>query len=193
MFDNMDSYQIAFWICAISGSVFFVLKALMSIMAGLDHGLDVNTAEHEFGHEGSDGSDAAFKVVSINSLTGFVMMFGWMGLASYEQFGLSAPVSLLIALLAGLLALYITGAIFQAASKLTDPGAQFRLHDALGATATVYQRIPASGKGQIQMSLAGMTREIEAVSEHGIDIPSNDSVKIVKIVDSNTVSVEKVQ
>ena len=118
------------------------------------------------------------------------MMFGWVGLAMYEQGNIL--LALPSAFVAGLLTMYITAFIFRAAAKLAGGGARFDIKDSIGKTANVYQRIGSGGRGRIQISLADVTHELDAISEDGTDIDSFSSVEIVRTVDDNTVSVKKI-
>lgn len=191
MFEGMDNYQTIFWVCAIAGTAAFAIKTATSLLIGADHDLDGGIGEvHEVAHDGIESSDAAFQLISITSLTGFFMMFGWIGLAMYEQGNIL--IAFLSAFVAGLLTMYITAFIFRAAAKLAGGGARFDIKDSIGKTANVYQRIGSGGRGRIQISLADVTHEIDAISEDGADIDSFSSVEIVRAVDGNTVSVKKI-
>ena len=57
---------------------------------------------------------------------------------------------------------------------------------------SVYLRIPAtgSGKGKVQVSQNGSVHELDALTD-GDEIPSGAKVKIVEIIDNETVKVEK--
>jgi len=190
MFTGLDSFQVTFWICAIGGTAFFVLKALTSAFAGFDHDLGGDGgAAHDVVHHGDESSDAAFKIISITSLTGFFMMFGWIGLAVYDQAGYGSGVSLAVAFLAGLGTMYMTALIFKGAGKLSGGGARFDINSTVGQRANVYQKIPASGKGRIQIMVADVTHEIDAISEEGKEIESFANVTVVRVVNSDTVSV----
>ena len=148
MFEGMDTYETAFWIFAVAGTTLFVLKTLMMIVAGMEHGSDVD----------ADGSDVAFKLLSINSVTGFFMMFGWVGLAAYKQAELSGGLSVVCGFLAGLFAMYLISMLFLSALKLVSSGTQYRIEDTVGKQASVYEAIPAQGNGRIQVVLEDITR-----------------------------------
>lgn len=190
MLETADNLEIGFWMCAVAGTLLFALKALMSIMGGMEHGLDVESGHPNLAHEGIEGSDAAFKLFSINSLTGFFMMFGWTGLSCYKQFGMGAFASFACATAIGVFTMYVTGLLFKGASMLVSQGSQFSVEKAIGKVGTVYQRIPANGRGRIQMNIEGATHEIDAVSESKCDIESHKNIKVVRVIDSRTVSVK---
>ncbi len=76
---------------------------------------------------------------------------------------------------------------------MVSKGGTFSIKSTVGKKASVYQKIPADGKGRINYSLPGSnTRELDAVSEDKKDIESFKTVEIVNTIDNNTVSVREV-
>ena len=115
--------ELTFWGFAIFGTTFFLLRVVSMIIGfGAEHA-DVGDVGHDVGHDVPHGSEAlgtdhhshdlaatdtAFKLVSINSITGFFMVFGWAGLAAFKDHELSEAMSLLVASIAGVLMMYLT-------------------------------------------------------------------------------------
>lgn len=95
----------------------------------------------------------------------------------------------LIAFTAGLCVVFILGAIFKSAKKLRSQGSIFRIDDAIGKEATVYQDIPRTGTGKITLSLNNLTYEIDAISSHPDELPSFTKVQIIDKADDKTVVV----
>jgi hypothetical protein len=188
MFEDLNAYQLTFWFCALFGTGFFLINTFLSFFSGIDSGLDIPS--HETVHEGVGSPDAAFQLLSLTSLTGFLMMFGWVGLAAFEQYQLSYPLSLACALVAGTATMYLTASIFAGAKKLASDGSAFDINQTLGKRATVYSRIPEHGKGQIQIAISNLTHEVDALSENSVIIESNTNVEVVKIIDQSTVVVK---
>ncbi|MEM1282385.1 MAG: hypothetical protein AAGG81_02400, partial [Chlamydiota bacterium] len=135
------------------------------------------------------GTDKAFKVFSTHSLTGFFMMFGWVGLACYKQYGISSTLSILVASVSGVLMMVVTVYLFKLAALLVSSGTKFHIEESLGRRATVYQKIPASGVGKIQITVNGYQREICAVSENHQEIGSFTEVTVKKVIDNQMVAV----
>ena len=196
---NNTPLENVFWFCALVGTLFFVLRVIMMFMGadggdgGSDfhgHGGDVGGDLGDMGH--MSHSDVVFETISINSITAFIMMFGWTGLTCHKQFGMGTTISLVISLLIGILCMLITAYIFKLAKKLTSPGAEFDIKNTVGMNASVYQQIPAEGRGRININMPAMTRELDAVSEEKQEIASFNTVEVVRVVDNNTVSVKKV-
>jgi hypothetical protein len=166
----------------------FVVGGFGADVSGEDPSLDGEPAEFEHSQD-LEASDGAFKLLSLNSITGFIAMFGWAGLAAYSQYGLSLPAALLIAGLAGFLVLVITAALIYFALKLKSPGAEFDLAAAVGTTAEVYLQIVPPNTGRIFFAVNGIKHESDAVSDNGKTMRSFEKVKITRIIDSRTVAV----
>lgn len=189
---NIDYIENIFWFFAIAGTSFFILKALSFAVGSFgEHSMTDDVASDTIDH-GSD-SNHAFKIISIHSLTGFFMMFGWVGLASYKQFMLSSELSTFIAFIAGCFMLLTTHVIFKTATSLTSPGSKFLIEQLVGKTGTVYQQIPGNGGiGKIQISTNGLLREVKAVSQTNKKIDSFVAVEVTRIAGEGTVAVRKI-
>jgi hypothetical protein len=187
--------MLVFWGAAIFGSVFFILRVILFVVGGFgadvpDDDLSLDGGPAEFEHsQDLEASEGAFKLLSLNSITGFIAMFGWAGLAAYSQYGLPLPAALLIAGLAGFLVLIITAGLFYFAMKLKSPGAEFDIRDAVGITAEVYLQISPPKTGRISFPVNGVKHEADAVSGNGTVIQSFEKVRITKVIDSRTVAV----
>ena len=196
IFSSTDGTGLIFWGTAILGTVFFLLRVLLLIVGGF---ADVDgdalhsdaTDIHGDGSHG-DGTDVSFKLVSLNSITGFIMMFGWAGLASYLQFNLNSGISLLIALVVGLMSMYLTTMLFRMAMKLTSPGEVFDINSTVGVHGEVYLTIPSNGTGKITVTVNGVSRMFDAVSEEKNEITSFKKIVVTKIINSDTLSVKEI-
>lgn len=163
-----------FWFCALAGSGMFIIQFLLTLL-GADNSEDADSGN--------------FKWLSKQGLTGFLMMFGWVGLTCRKEFELSGAVSIAIAFGGGILALVATAFLFNGAKKLRSSGTVFKIEDTIGKEATVYQRISKGGMGKISVSLHSLTYEIDAISHHPEDLLSFTPVQIIKKADENTVVV----
>ncbi|HLB52239.1 MAG TPA: hypothetical protein VJK48_00835 [Chlamydiales bacterium] len=168
-----------FWFCALSGTGLFVIQLAFSIFGG-----------GELGGEESSGGDAGqFKWLSKQAVTGFLMMFGWIGLTCKKETDFSLGIAVALALIGGCFSIFLIGTLFRFAEKLKSPGTVFRIEEAVGKEAVVYHRIPQMGSGKITLSLHNFSYEIDAVSEHSKEIPSFARVQVVKKLDDKTVLV----
>lgn len=191
-FASADSTEKLFWVFAVFGTLFFLIRVVFAIVGGFGvedaDGGGEGTADDA---DGSHESDVAFKLISLNSVTGFLMMFGWVGLASYKDHGLIAAQAVLAAFVGGLVTMALTAQLFRIAMNFTSKGSRFTIKSLVGANGSVYVRIPSDGRGQVQVSHNDRTRTLEAISEDHVELESFTNIKVVKVVDPRTVSVRK--
>lgn len=181
-FFNIDTL---FSYCAWGGTSIYVLRILIGFTGAVDSESMDTSVDHV--------SDDAFQFLSLNTLVGFLMMFGWGGLAAYRQFLLSEPISLTIAMCIGLFFVLMTRLIFKNAKKLTSTGTVFDIQKAIGKQGKVYQKIQPNKRGVIHVILDDFSRELDAVSVDSREIPSFQPVEIIKVVDNKTVIVKQVK
>jgi hypothetical protein len=173
-----------YWFCALAGSGMFIIQFLLTLF-GIGHDQDMVDAPNHLGHFDAQN----FKWLTKQTVTGFLMFFGWVGLTCKREFVLSNTASAACAVVGGLIAVFVTAFIFKMAKKLRSPGAVFRIEDAIGKEAIVYQRIPKNGLGKISISLHHHTHEIDAMAMNREEISSFTQVQIVKNMDDKIVVV----
>jgi len=181
-----SSSDTVFWASAILGTTFFLLRILMSLLGGgfLQEDVDLDSFEDCETHHNS----SLFKFLTMHSLSGFLMMFGWSGLACMVQFNMSTGYSFLIALMCGTAMLIITALILRGAMFFEDPGAVFSSKKTIGLIGTVYQRIPAVGQGKIHIVVNNSTRELLALRPSVQVVPfgslprSSQKTKLIEVV-----------
>lgn len=174
---NLIEQDPLFWFCALSGSLLFVIQFLLSFLGVGDD------------MEDSAGDSVKLQWLSKQAVTGFLMLFGWVGLTCKKEFHLLMWSSLAIASLAGLFAILVTALLFRAVKKLRTPGTVFRIEDAIGKEALIYQRIPKGGVGKISLTLNDLLYEIDALSHQDEELSSFTKVQVLNISDEKTVIV----
>lgn len=175
MLDIFDKLYSVYWFCALTGSGMLVIQFLIILMGSE--------------HEGDLVEDGKFKWMTKQALTGFLMMFGWVGLACGFQYQLSLTLTLLISFGAGIATSLLAAFIFHLAKKAHSKGTVFNIEDAIGKEATVYHRIHKDSSGKITISLNNFTHEIDAISPNEEEIPSFTQVQVIKKADDKTVVV----
>ena len=191
-FDALIKADSLFWFCALAGSGMFGIQFLINLFGFADHNsFDTNGAVSDNAHgRGDDSVDVRkFKWLSMQTITGFLMMFGWSALTCQNDFELQAGPTLGISLAVGIFAALIMHSLFKLAKKLRSSGSIYRIEDAIGKEGYVYQCIPKGGKGKVSLSLHHFTHEIDAISHQHEDLPSFIRVKIIEKFDDNTVIV----
>ena len=177
-FNDLISQNPIFWFCALVGSGMFFIQFVLNFVGGdSDHYEDVGSSETDSGN---------FKWLSKQAIIGFLMMFGWTGLACIKEFELSRALCITIALSAGIITIFITGALFSGAKKLVSSGNVFKIENIIGKEATVYQRIPKNGIGKISISYQNLSYEIDAISLSNEELSSFVKVQVIKQSDNET-------
>jgi membrane protein implicated in regulation of membrane protease activity len=181
-----------FWFCALAGSGMFLIQLIVN-MFGMGNGDSFDTSDISLDtiHDcaGNSADVARFKWLSFQTITGFLMMFGWMAITCQNQFGLQDSITIVVSLALGSFASLITLFVFKLAKKLKSSGSIYRIEDAIGKEGYVYQCIPKGGAGKVSLSLQNFTHEINAVSRCDKDLPSFTRVKIIEKINENTVVV----
>lgn len=184
--------DLVFWASALFGTVLFCLRLCVTIIGGFSEELGdgddmmIDDADEYHHHTGS------FRLFTLHSISGFFMMFGWVGLACIEQLHYSKELAILFSFIAGFTTMILTALIFKWSQLLVSSGTRFAIEKTVGMVGTVYQRISHKGQGKIQLVVDGVTRELLAQSYDDHDIESFCNVEVIGVLDYETVLVKKI-
>jgi len=148
-----------------------------------DHGGDSHAHDAT-----THGSTWLFAVVSFRTVVAALAFFGLAGLWAQAS-DVSAPMVLLVAAAAGVLAMFLVYWLMLGLTKLQAEG-NVRIQRAVGQRGTVYLRVRGnrSGTGKIQFNLQNRTMEYLAVTA-GEELPTGTKVIVVGVVDPTTLEV----
>jgi len=186
---KLDGLQLFFLVCAVVGGLLFLLRLVLAIFAGDGHDLEPGMEVGDAGDIIGD-SDATFRVLSVQGMLGFLLIFGLTGLTMSIQMEASHVVSVGVAFGAGFLTMLLLGWITLSLRGL-DRSGNIRLDRAVGAEGTVYLTIPEGGTGQAQVNVQNRLRVIDALSEDKQEIETGTRVKVVRVVGDDTLVVER--
>lgn len=188
-----DSSATIFGVSALVGTTFFLLRVLMALVGGL-FDADVDDADGSDFEPGDSEHHTlpSFKLFTLHSLSGFFMMFGFVGLACIHQLNISPTTSFMWAFLIGFAVMVLTACIFQGFLRLQGQGAVFSIEKTVGITGMVYQTIPERGQGKIHVVVNGVTRELLAQSRDQECIDSFTTVRVVRVIDHEIVEVVQI-
>ena len=174
-----------FWGCAVVASLIFLVQMVLTLI-----GMDSSDMDVDFDGANTMDLGGGLNLFTIKNFIGFLVGFGWAGVCFYNSIT-SSILLILVAVIVGLLFVGIFVVIYKQTKKLEHNGA-FQIDEVNGTTVSVYLRIPAqgSGKGKVQVSQNGSVHELDALTD-GEEIPSGAKVKVVEIVDNETVKVVK--
>ena len=187
-YSQLDALEKMFFLSALLGGLSFLVRTILMFVGGdADGGGDV---ADDFSLEHSD-ADASVKLLSVQGLTGFFMMFGLVGLALSKESQAGALWSIAGGLLAGLFTLWLTAKIFTSMKKLQSDGS-LDMNAAIGVQGTVYLRIPANDSGQVQLNVQDRLRIFSAISHDNTEIKTGERVQVLKLVNGNVLVVSRV-
>jgi len=193
----LDQVLFAF---ALIGSLLFVVQLLMMLIGGgegdADAGhagdvADAPDADVVDSHMTHADSDAAFKVFSVQGTVAFFMMLGWVGLAAGRTFGLGTAASVGLGLAAGVIANLLMAKVFQGFKRMQSSGTM-DLANAVGQEGAVYLSIKVDQPGKVQVTVQQHLKVFDAVTEDGAELPTGTRVRVVRVVQGNTMVVQKV-
>jgi hypothetical protein len=177
-----------FLICAILGATLLVCE-IAAGMLGFGHDHDTDTGG-DTDHDHGDGhGNSLLGMLTVRTLTAAVLFFGLGGMTAL-YYGADELSAFGVACGSGLLALYLVALAMRSLKGLKSDGTA-RIDRALGTTGTVYLRVPGSkaGSGKVHLTLQNRTVEYQAVTA-GAELPTGKPIKVVAVVNSDTVEVE---
>lgn len=206
---SLSGIEIIYWAATVIGGTLFILRTVMMLAgAGGDHdgdfhmdASDVHIGDMGDAHLDADTggvdhsdelgeSDFSFKLLSMQGVTAFFMMFGLVGLALLKA-DLVVPLTVLGGVLAGLFAVLLISILFAQMKRLQSEGT-IQLKNAIGESGSVYLNIPAGGSGQAQVAVQGAMKIYDAVAADQEVIKTGEKIRVVGIVDHKTLIVEKI-
>lgn len=188
-FSQFNSVEIFFIICAVFGGFFVLVKFIMQFI-GFDADVDgdIDLDGHDF--DAHTDSDTGFHILSLHGISSFLMMFGLVGLGMYRQSHLGIIISLIGAIIAGGISVWIIGKMFMLASKMKSSGT-IAIDSTVGAKGKVYMKIPQKGSGRVLVNVKNSLREYDATSNDSKAIDTGTPVRVVW-VDGNLLVVERI-
>ena len=174
LYAELPTLMQIFWGCALISTIIMVIQFILSLCGMGDADMDVDMSA-------GDGLDAAtgMDLFSIKNVIIFFVGFGWAGI-SFREIIPQDGLLILAALACGCFFVASFIMIFKQLMKFEGNGA-VNMSEAVGKKAEVYLRIPAkrNGKGKVQVSLNGVAREYDAVTNDDEMIPSGKIVDII--------------
>jgi len=191
--------QQIFHAIAIITTLILLVQLVLNLVGLSGHDADVDasgadmSADAAVDHPGDAAHSTGLGILSVRSVTAFFVGFGWAGVVSLRS-GISLPITIVLAFLAGSVFLFVVFYIMKSIFKLSDSG-NIQYSNAVGQSGTVYIAIPAAGKGrgQIQVKVQGRLREVDAITDEDEELPTGTAVSVVKVIGDSTMVVRKME
>lgn len=182
------SLSTIFVICAAAGGTLFVVQLVLQFLGFMGHG-DLGTdADTSAGHPSADFS---FKVLSLQGMTAFLMMFGLVGLAALKSFAAgSTAVSVSAGALGGVATTFVIAKLFRAASSMQSSG-NLDMSRAVGAAGTVYLTVRKDRPGKVTITVTNRLLTLDARGvEEGV-LETGTPIVVTRVIDEGTVEVKR--
>jgi len=180
-------FEQIFWILAAPATVIFLLLLVLTVFGG-DTDTDVDA---DVDGDIADGDSIPFQFISLKNIVAFFAVFGWSGIGFIHS-GLASWLVVLLALLCGLLMMFLMATLFYLMSRLAESGT-FNMKNAIGKIGEVYLFIPAKrgGMGKVQLTVQGSLRTLDAITDDLENIPTSSIIEVSDVIDNQILLVKK--
>jgi len=171
-----------FYTIALASSLLLVIQALMTLFGFGDDADPVDDA----------GDGSGLHILSVRTVIAFLVGFGWTGVMAIKA-GMSMPMVILTALLVGGIFMLAVFALMRSLYGFRQSGT-LDYENAVGKTGTVYLTVPAksAGPGQIEVMVQGRLKIVQAYTKAAEPIPTRTKVKVVGLLDKQSLLVEPI-
>ena len=178
------------WGVTLTATLVFIIQTVMTFLgadADGDFDVDVDTSM-----DGADLSniEGGSNLYTFRNFVNFFLGFGWTAILLQNSVK-STGLRIVLAVLVGVALVVAVMYLFKWLSSMQQSGNINVYKAAVGCQGTCYLRIPAerSGEGKVQITIQGAVREYDAVTD-GDEIKTGTSVKVLEVIDANTLLVE---
>jgi len=191
-----------FIFCSFLGGTILVVQTVLAAVGfgfgGLDVDMDMgdtdmgDMGDGMIGHGSSFGVHM-FKVISLRTMIAGMTFFGLAGWLTLVGTGGHQILALIVALLAGMAAIYLVYFLYRWINAMRYQG-NVSSDQLIGAAGSVYVRIPAQGKGagKVLVSQQNRTMEYEAFSS-GRELATGTQITVLKVISPTAVEVGEVR
>ena len=181
------------WGVTLAASLVFIIQSIMTFVgadAGTDFDMDVDTSM-----DGSDLSniEGGSNLYTFRNFVNFILGFGWSAILLQGSIT-SIPVLILVSVIIGIGLVAAVMYLFKWLASMQQSGNIDLSRSARGCEGKVYLTIPAArqGAGKVQIAIAGAIREYDAVTEGEEPLKTGAAIRVVDVLDSNTLLVEDI-
>ena len=197
--EGLDGAMKFFYTIAFASTLVLVIQTGMTFFGfdadGMDSDFDVGDMDHggDFDMSAEHGVDHDVSVLSVRSITAFLVGLGWMG-AILRDLGWSLFLVVPLALLVGFILMMCVWWFMKFLHSLSEKGNMDYVY-AIGETGQVYLPIPPNREkaGKVEVMIQGRLTVVDAFTDDTERIENRTKVRVTNIVDDNTLVVEAVE
>jgi len=173
---DVTGLDLLFASAALIGGILFIAWFFLLMVGGLAGGILDGV-----GLDVDMGADLSFKAFTFQGIIAFILMFGLVGLA-LSRSDQGDMMALFAGTVAGGASMWSMGKMFQAFHSVQSSG-NMDIENAVGQDGTVYMRIKPGEVGQVQVSIQGALRTLDAIaSDASLYIKTGATITVEKIV-----------
>jgi len=173
---DVTGLDLLFASAALIGGILFIAWFFLLMMGGIAGGILDGV-----GLDVDMGADLSFKAFTFQGIIAFILMFGLVGLA-LSRSDQGDMMALFAGTVAGGASMWSMGKMFQAFHSVQSSG-NMDIQNAVGQDGTIYMRIKPGEVGQIQVTIQGAMRTLDAVaSDSSLYLKTGATVTVEKIV-----------
>ena len=180
------------WGITLASTLVFIIQSILTFVgadADSSFDMDVDTSM-----DGADlpNIDGGSNLYTFRNFINFLLGFGWSIVLLQDNIK-SVPVLIIVAVLIGVALVTAVMYLFKWLSSMQQSGNIDVATAAKGCEGKVYLTIPAArgGAGKVQITINGAVREYDAITESENTLKTGMSIRVVDVIDSNTVLVEE--
>lgn len=160
----------------LGGGVFSIRTILMLLGVGDDPDLPAGTGA-ALPHT---DADVGTRLLSIQGIAAFLMMFGLVGLALTREAGIGSLPAVALSFAAGIAGTWVVAKVMTVMLRLQSSGTLDLTH-AVGEQGTVYLTVRPGAGGQVQVAIQGRLGIYEAQTDGVQEIPTGRGVLVVAV------------
>ena len=172
-----SAIEIVFVACAFFGTILLLLMMVLMLVGDIFGGV----VDSAFDADISLDSTTAMELFSIQGIAAAIMMFGMTGMFTMESTGIEV-LAVIIGGISAVGSLFMVKNMLKGIKNLQADGTM-RHDDAIGKKGQVYSRIRKNSTGEIQVSVNGTLRTVEArAMDKNMHIPTGELIKVVDVI-----------
>ena len=172
-----EPIEIIFILCAFFGTIFLMLMIVLMLVGDIFGGL----FDSAFDTDISMDSSLAMELFSIQGITAAIAMFGMTGMFVIESTGVEV-LAVIVGGISAVASLFMVKNLLKGIKNLQTDGTM-KHDDAIGKKGHVYSRIRKNSVGEIQVSVDGTLRTLEArANDKNMHIPTGELIKVVDVI-----------
>jgi membrane protein implicated in regulation of membrane protease activity len=198
--DGLEKFYLA---CAVFGGGFFIFRTILMLSgisgtdsdvdsADMDHGGVDHDTDHgdDSDHAEQAHGDSGLKLLTIQGITAFIMMFGLTAFSFSRNSLLGSVMTIILGIAVGIFGMWLIAKGFALMRSMQSTGTM-QIYDAIGEEGTVYLTIPAEGVGKIQVVISGRLMVRDAVSQDKVDLKTGERVCVSEIISGEMLAVRR--